>query len=109
MKIWYQYYNEDTAQIDYAEHSVKDIHGSWETPSNVDEYKYQCYTREAHAIEGVKSCNKDLNSFALLIHKCKDCGIYFFTTADEEMWFKSNNLSIPKRCIKCRRKRRKSA
>ena len=109
MKIWYQYYNEETKQIDYAEHSVKDIHGSWETPSNVDEYKCQCYTEEAHAIEGVKSCNEDLKWGKLHIHKCKDCGIYFYTTLDEERWFEYRDMYIPKRCSKCRTKRRKSA
>lgn len=108
MKIWYLYYNEDAAQIDCAEHSVKDMHGNLETPSNVDEFKCQYYTKEAHAIVAVKSCNKDLNSFTLLIHKCKDCGIYFFTTDKEEDWYRSRGMSVPKRCNKCRAKRRKS-
>jgi len=109
MKIWYLYYNEKTKQIDYAEHSVKDFRSDWETPSNVDEFKHQCNTAVDHAIKAAECYNRDLQSFELQIHKCKDCGIYFFTSTNEELWFKANNLSVPKRCNKCRAKRRKSA
>ena len=109
MKIWYLYYNEETKQIDYAEHYIQSISASLKTPSNIDEFRCQCYTEEEHAINGATKCNEDLNSFTLLIHKCKDCGIYFFTTADEEIWFKAHKLSVPKRCEVCRRNRRKSA
>lgn len=40
------------------------------------------------------------------IHQCPECGIWFVTNKDEELWFMERGWPIPKRCHKCRRERR---
>ena len=37
---------------------------------------------------------------------CVDCGTEFVFTADEQRYFRSKQLSIPKRCPACRAERR---
>lgn len=39
-------------------------------------------------------------------HKCKDCGEDFYMQHNEVMFYQDKQLSLPKRCKKCREKRR---
>ena len=38
--------------------------------------------------------------------QCKDCQQPFEISPEEQNFFESKNLELPKRCIPCRRKRR---
>lgn len=109
MKVWYLYYNEEEQKVAYAESSIPSINADWSMPSNIDECKYACNTCLETTIKATDGYNEDMKKGLLTIHKCKDCGTYFFTNVDEEEWYKGRGMSIPKRCETCRRKRRKSA
>lgn len=106
MKIWYLYYNENEKRIDYKEDELPIIAAEQDFPSNIDEEQHQAFTREQDAIAAADAANEELKTDELHIRKCKDCGIYYYTTWREEAWFESLNLLMPKRCKKCRRKRR---
>jgi len=41
-----------------------------------------------------------------LILTCVDCGVDFVFTVAEQRFFESKQLSVPKRCKKCRAERR---
>jgi len=55
----------------------------------------------------VKERNKDLEEGRLKVFKCKDCGRFWLLYRDEEDWFTERDLSVPKRCVTCRRKKGK--
>lgn len=77
---------------------------------NVDEYDYNC-------VDLIK-CPDDLfNTRANCIaascglgawqkHTCKDCGETFYMTYSEVEFFRNKELHVPKRCKKCRDKRK---
>jgi len=37
---------------------------------------------------------------------CLECGLVFILTSDESDWYRERNYNLPKRCPRCRRKRR---
>ena len=37
---------------------------------------------------------------------CLDCGLVFILTPEECDWYKERNYNLPKRCPRCRKKRR---
>lgn len=39
---------------------------------------------------------------------CKDCGVSFDITAEEQEWYKQKNFPLPERCPNCRRIRRRN-
>jgi len=52
-----------------------------------------------------------MKNIAKLIDKplrCVGCGQSFVFTAGEQLYFSSKGLSIPKRCPRCRQKRRET-
>jgi hypothetical protein len=49
-----------------------------------------------------------IKEFNETIHQCKECGKYFSLTWSEKLFFEQKGLSIPKRCMPCRRKRKKA-
>lgn len=55
-----------------------------------------------NALRSVEKDNKNLNYF----HKCIDCGHYFWLLSEEMEWFTNRNLAMPKRCPKCRRRKK---
>ena len=77
---------------------------------NVDEYEFNCF-------DTIK-CPDDLfevraecigASVGMGIwqkHTCKDCGETFYMTFNEVEFFKNKELHVPKRCKKCRDKRK---
>ena len=60
-----------------------------------------------YAEMGVHTVNKEIADGSLLVKKCADCGKYYFMTIHEEFWFKGKGLSVPKRCLICRKTRKK--
>lgn len=48
-----------------------------------------------------------IKEFNETIHQCKECGKYFSLTWSEKLFFEQKGLSIPKRCMPCRAKRKK--
>lgn len=57
-----------------------------------------------HAKQSAEKSNDKLNEIFI----CKDCGNSFRLDQQEQEWFIKRNLSIPCRCIKCRRSRKNS-
>ena len=49
-----------------------------------------------------------IKEFNETIHQCKECGKYFSLTWSEKLFFEQKGLSIPKRCMPCRAKRKKA-
>lgn len=45
----------------------------------------------------------------ITVEKCKECGLYFTVSKEDESWYSQRGLEPPKRCYCCRqyRKRRK--
>ena len=40
--------------------------------------------------------------------KCKECGKQFTVTTEEAKWYEKKGFELPKRCLECRKSRRKS-
>ncbi len=40
------------------------------------------------------------------VHECRDCHVAYTTTKGEREYLTSHGLSIPKRCLECRRRRK---
>lgn len=40
--------------------------------------------------------------------QCKDCGVTFDVSAEEQKWYEQKGFELPKRCHRCRRARRNS-
>ena len=40
--------------------------------------------------------------------ECKDCGVSFDITAEEQEWYKKKNFQLPERCPNCRKMRRQN-
>lgn len=57
-----------------------------------------------NALISVENNNKQLQYF----HKCPDCNHYFWLLPQEMDWFTNRKLSMPKRCPKCRKKRKQT-
>lgn len=49
-----------------------------------------------------------IKEFNKTLMKCKECGKYFELTWSEKLFFEQKGLSIPKRCMPCRAKRKKA-
>ena len=107
MEVFINYYDEDKKKIDYKREILDDLYNpDVETSTNTEEFKHIFNVELFRAQLECDGYNTDLASGDLTIHKCKDCGIYFFTNKSEEEWFKNKKMSTPKRCLSCRRKRR---
>lgn len=65
-------------------------------------------------LDAVKSLNNHLKSNIgklrmlddFVVTKCKDCGEYFILSKSEVYWFTDRGFSIPRRCLRCRDKRK---
>lgn len=99
------YYDEKTKKIDLIPFNDSDsipetnfVLDSYEDDSIVYEDEDPTYYLERW--------NKYISDGYWKIVKCKDCGKYFVRTFSEEVWFIEHTLNRPKRCPKCRTKRR---
>lgn len=93
-------YNAETKKYEYV---GTDVLVEDSTQKETEEY----YDTEAHAREAANRRNKEIRYGQLKVEQCKDCGELFILT-DREMKFYDDHLfRYPKRCIRCRRTRKK--
>ena len=107
MKAYKCFYNEVSKLVDYVEFELPNYSDFTHDPKtnlqecvdvhNADEESMQSY---------VNYLNEDLASGKLVLKKCKDCGLYFLLDVNELIWYEDRGLSVPKRCLTCRRKRK---
>ena len=78
--------------------------------SEIDNYPHDrgemssFFELKEHAIKALKEWEED---YAKGYYKiCKDCGGYFWLDDDGEEWFREKNMTPPKRCPECRKKRK---
>lgn len=65
--------------------------------------------------DSVEQSNKNLVSEitetsdhdAIMVRRCKSCGIWFIIDFDEFMWYHNQRLVTPKRCENCRKIRKR--
>ena len=100
MTIWKYAYNETEKKVVLVQ---GDSTEKFFTNLHTDGY----FDSLVYAKMGVHTVNKKIADGCLLVKKCVDCGKYYFMTIDEEFWFKDRGLSVPKRCLMCRRDRKK--
>ena len=107
IKAYKYYYNEKEKLVELLEFLVKDqCDFSNEPETNFAEGVNAHNINHENALLACHKFNDDIARGKLMIQKCKDCGIYFLITKDEKEWFESRNLFVPKRCCKCRIKRK---
>jgi hypothetical protein len=83
---------------------------------NINRDKYDYRPSQIVQVFTKRELNDLRNSIALSIagmrpyqtHICKDCGKQFSMYIQEVAYFRDHKLHIPKRCHKCRNKRKKS-
>ena len=108
MKAYKWCYNEETKKLDYVEFFVKNKYDFSNDPvTNLTDADNGHTVCEMSFFSSLDAGNKKLESGIWKVFKCKDCGRYFIIDSDEEQWFQDRDLSLPKRCVKCRAKRRK--
>ena len=77
---------------------------------NVGEYDYNCFDvvkcPEELAEVRANCIGASCGLGAWQKHTCKDCGKPFYMTFSEVEFFKNKELHVPKRCKKCRDKRK---
>lgn len=108
MKAYKSFVNEETMKIDSIEFDIdNELDFSHDPVTNFCESDNGHSTSKSNTIEWVEELNKDIESGEQSLLKCKDCNRYFLLPRGENEWFKSRGLIIPKRCPKCRSKRKK--
>ena len=108
MKAYKTCVNEETMKIDTIEFDVNnEFDFSHDPVTNLcDADGGHSISRDTHT-KYIKELNKEIESGEFSLLKCKDCERYFLLPRTEKEWFTSRNLVIPKRCPKCRNKRKK--
>jgi hypothetical protein len=94
-----------------AEHEKSEVNAS---------YHDSCewwYTDERSAEDAVEDLNKDTitrveedkvySDSTILVQRCRECGNYFAMNANEIEWYQNKDMSVPKRCYRCRKARKK--
>lgn len=107
MKAYREIWDEENNRFDYIAFEIKhefDFDSAPETNLYDSENVYKL--EEKYMIKGVMKDNERLRSGEYKVIKCKDCGKYFILTLDEKIWFEDRGLSAPRRCQRCRGKRR---
>lgn len=108
MKAYKNYVNEETMKIDTIEFDVDN-----EFDFSHDPVTNFCDSDNGHNVsrdtnmEYIEELNKEIESGEHSLLKCKDCERYFLLPRSEKEWFSSRGLIVPKRCPKCRSKRKK--
>ena len=101
------FYNEETNQVDYKVFYLKHANDFSNEPETNFYEALHCHCVSVDsAIEASCSYTNAMHKGSVKLHKCKDCGIFFLTDCNEETWYKNRGLTLPKRCIKCRKKRK---
>ncbi len=97
---------DESQKVYFKEQQVNSIQDDFIT--NCKEFKHCCMKTLADARKVADDYNADLASGKLFLKKCKGCGEYFFTNADEEEWFRGRGLKSPLRCTTCRKQRKQN-
>ena len=84
---------------DYTQDFIEDW---FATPSAAEESAYGM-NRDLVSIEGLRKTT-DTDKFAVCV--CKECHKPFGLVLTEYWWFTDRGLSVPKRCLCCRKKRK---
>jgi len=106
MIIYKEYWDEKSQEVKFKEIEVADKNDPATIESNCTEFINAYYTDKASAENGVARFNKDIKAEKFFIKKCKECGIFFVISADEKQWYEDRGMQLPKRCEKCRKKRK---
>jgi hypothetical protein len=111
MKAYKTCVNEETMKIDIVEFDIdKKFDFSHDPVTNLCDsdggQSLHGINKDAK-LESVERLNKEIESGELSLLKCKDCERYFLLPRTEKEWFTSRGLITPKRCPKCRGKRKK--
>lgn len=99
MKIWREFYNEETKLIEMEEDNTD---GKYPY-TNLYDAQHSYFTNITDATNGMNHANEDIAKGKLFVRQCKECGMFYYANKDEDEWFLDRNLKIPKRCPKCRR------
>lgn len=70
------------------------------------DYSYMQYICNSYNNNLVTDDDFQIKPSSIKPIKCKDCGEYFILTGTKMLWYMYNKYSTPKRCNKCREKRR---
>lgn len=109
MKAYKLFYNDELYRFDLYEFEVKGEYDfSHDPKTNLygEDHIHSC--DKESACEGLQKLNKQLEDGELEVAQCKDCEIYFIIPAKEKQWFADRDLQTPKRCPKCRARRKAS-
>ena len=101
------YYDEKTKKIDFVQFNDSDSIPETNFILDLYEDESKIYYDYEYVTDYLEHMNKHISDGYWKIRKCKDCGKYFVLPFDEEMWFTEHMLDRPKRCPKCRAKRRR--
>ena len=107
MKAYKLFYNDELCRFDLYEFEVKgEFDFSHDPKTNLygEDFTHNCNKESVY--EELHKLNKELEDGELEVARCKDCEMYFIIPADEKQWFEDRNLQIPKRCPKCRARRK---
>lgn len=108
MKAYKCYVNEETMKIDTIEFNVANkFDFSHDPVTNLCDEDDGHSISKHNSMEYVEELNKEIDSGEHSLLKCKECERYFLLPRTEKEWFTSRGLIVPKRCPKCRKKRKK--
>ena len=63
------------------------------------------YNDLKEALELFEDCYK-ADIYGTRVERCKDCGTLFEISKNEQRWYETKSLAMPKRCVECRRKKK---
>ena len=108
MKAYKSYVNEEKMKIESIEFDIdNEFDFSHDPVTNFCESDNGHSISKANNAEWNEEVNKEIESGEFSLLKCKDCNRYFLLPRTEREWFISRGLTVPKRCTKCRKKKKR--
>ena len=108
MKLFKHIVDEKTKLVEVIEFEAKNEFDFNNDPvTNFTESENTHSSDKDSAYEWARELNEDIENGSYKLLKCKDCDMYYLLPSSEEDWFIANNMIPPKRCPKCRKKRKK--
>lgn len=106
MKAYKKCVNEETMKIDIVEFDIDNPFDFSHDPVTNLYDSDNSHSLEKEIITYAESLNAKIDRGDYSLMKCKDCNRYFLLPKSEKEWFEERSLAVPKRCPRCRSKRR---